>query len=223
MEEIKTLSLLSLDKSRLGSRMEEFEYPFMMLPKLSHMIVELGESLSKEEFDEVKEQVWVSKTARIYPNTYMEGPAIIDEGAELRFGAFLRGSVMVGKGAVVGNSCEIKNSVLFDEVQVPHYNYVGDSILGYKAHMGAGSITSNVKSDKTDVVIKNGLKTMKTGLRKFGAILGDFAEIGCSSVLNPGSIIGKHTVVYPLSSVRGCVEADSIYKKEGKIIRKIEE
>lgn len=220
MDEIRTEVLLSLDKCRLGMKLKEFDYPFMILPDLKDLIIELGKTLPEEEFEEVEEHVWISKSAKIFPNTYIASPAIIDEDAEIRFGAFIRGSAFVGKGAVVGNSCEIKNSVLFDKVQVPHYNYVGDSVLGYKAHMGAGSITSNVKSDKTDIVVKNGVKSMETNLRKFGAVLGDGVEIGCSSVLNPGTVIGRNTNVYPLASVRGYVEANSVFKQEGNIVQK---
>lgn len=220
MEEIKSETLLSLDKSRMGEVFQSFEYPFMILPHIKNLILELGKGLAKEDFDEIKEHVWVSKSAKIFPNTYIEGPCIIDEFAEIRFGAFIRGAVLVGKKTVIGNSCEIKNSVIFDEAQVPHYNYIGDSVLGYRSHMGAGAITSNIKSDKTNIVIKNGLKSIETGLRKFGSILGDNVEVGCSSVLNPGTVIGRNTTIYPLSSVRGYIGPDLIYKKEMMIVNK---
>lgn len=221
MNEIRTKVLLSLDKCRLGMKLKEFDYPFMILPNLKALIIELGKTLPTEEFEEVEENVWISRSAKVFLNTYIAPPTIIDEAAEIRFGAFIRGSAFVGKGAVVGNSCEIKNSVLFDKVQVPHYNYVGDSILGYMSHMGAGSITSNVKSDKTNIVIKNGLQSMETKLRKFGAVLGDKVEVGCSSVLNPGTVIGKNTTIYPLSSIRGYIAADSIFKNENNIVKKV--
>ncbi len=196
-----------------------FEYPWEALGGIGETIVKLGKSLDKSEYTEVSETVWVHKSAKIASTAYLGAPCIIGENSEVRHCAFIRGSALIGKGCVVGNSTELKNVILFDCVQVPHYNYVGDSILGYKAHMGAGSITSNVKSDKTPVVVK-GENNIATGLKKFGAMLGDFVEIGCNSVLNPGTVIGKNTVVYPLSSVRGVVPADSIYKGEGKVVAK---
>ena len=173
--------------------------------------MELGEKLPKDRYTEVKEHVWVANNATVAPSAFINGPAIIDEEAEVRHCAFIRGNAIVGKGAVVGNSTELKNVILFNKVQVPHYNYVGDSILGFKAHMGAGSITSNVKSDKTLVVVKNGEEKMETGLKKFGAMLGDHVEVGCNSVLNPGTVIGPDTNIYPTSCVRGCIPAGSIY------------
>ena len=186
-------------------------YPWEVLGELSDYIVELGATLSSEEFDHPAEDVWIAKDAKVFPSAYIGGPCIIDHGAELRQCAFIRGNAIVGKNAVVGNSCELKNVVLFDNVQTPHFNYVGDSILGYKSHMGAGSITSNVKSDKKLVVVKAGDERIETGLKKFGAMLGDEVEVGCGSVLNPGTVIGSHSNIYPLSSVRGFVPAHSIY------------
>ena len=199
---------------------EENTYPWEVLPKIHDFIMEVGMLLSKDEYEEVKEHVWVAKSAMVAPTAYINGPAIIGPDAEIRHCAFIRGNAIVGEGAVVGNSTELKNVILFDKVQVPHYNYVGDSILGYKSHMGAGSITSNVKSDKTLVSIKCDGKATQTGLKKVGAFLGDYVEVGCNSVLNPGTVIGRNSNVYPLSSVRGCVPANSIYKKAGEVAGK---
>ena len=196
------------------------EYPWEVLSKISNFIIELGMKLPKKEYIMISENVWVAKSAKIAPTAFIGGPAIIDKEAEIRHCAFIRGSAIVGKGAVVGNSTELKNVILFDKVQVPHYNYVGDSILGYKAHMGAGSITSNVKSDKTLVTIKNGDLKIETGLKKMGAILGDEVEVGCNSVLNPGTVVGSHSNIYPLSMVRGYVNANSIYKNCNEIVEK---
>ena len=195
-------------------------YPWELLPKISDFIKKLGASLPTDQYTQIKENVWVSNSATIAPTAYIGGPAIIDDEAEIRHCAFIRGNAIVGKGAVVGNSTELKNVILFNKVQVPHYNYVGDSILGFKAHMGAGSITSNVKSDKTLVTVKDGEEGIETGLKKFGAMLGDHVEVGCNSVLNPGSVIGRNTNVYPTSMVRGCIPAGSIYKKRGEIVIK---
>lgn len=220
MSELNTKKLLSLENSIIGYAFENLEYPYMILDGLGDIIKELGSRLDASKFDEVKENVWIAKSAKLYENVHIDAPAIIDEEAEVRVGAFIRGNVVVGKGAVVGNSCELKNSVLFDKVQTPHYNYVGDSVLGYKSHMGAGSITSNIKSDKTPVVLKNGAEMIETGRKKVGAVLGDNVEIGCNSVLNPGTIIGKNTNVYPLSSVRGYIRANSIYKSADEMIDK---
>ena len=191
-----------------------------MLPKIGDFIVELGETLSKEEYDQVEENVWIAKSANVFPSAYIHGPAIIGKDAEVRHCAFIRGNAIVGEGAVVGNSTELKNVILFNKVQVPHYNYVGDSVLGYKAHMGAGSITSNVKSDKKLVVVKTPEGGIETGRKKFGAMLGDEVEVGCGTVLNPGSVVGRHTNIYPLSSVRGYVPAGSIYKRQGEVVEK---
>ncbi len=195
-------------------------YPWEVLEEISGFIKKLGPSLPEERFEKRGEDIWVAKSAKIYPNVYIGGPCIIDEEAEIRPGAFIRGSAIVGKKAVVGNSTELKNVVLFDLVQVPHYNYVGDSVLGVHAHMGAGSITSNVKADNKEVFIHAGGEDMGTGRRKVGAMLGDYADIGCNSVLNPGTVIGPHTNVYPLSMIRGCVPAFHIYKDKGRIAAK---
>ena len=192
---------------------EGVTYPYEVLPKISEFILELGKTLPADKFECREDNIWIAKSASVAPSAYIHGPAIIDEEAEVRHCAFIRGNAIVGKGAVVGNSTELKNVILFDKVQVPHYNYVGDSVLGFKSHMGAGSITSNVKSDKTLVVIKSGEEKIETGLKKMGAILGDCVEVGCGSILNPGSIIGANSNVYPLSSVRGVIPAGSIYKK----------
>ncbi|MBR6665053.1 MAG: UDP-N-acetylglucosamine pyrophosphorylase [Lachnospiraceae bacterium] len=195
-------------------------YPWELLPKIKEFIVKLGETLDSDVYEKRGEDIWVAKSAKVAPTACLNGPLIVDEEAEIRHCAFVRGSAIVGKGAVVGNSTELKNVILFNKVQVPHYNYVGDSILGYKAHMGAGSITSNVKSDKTLVVIKNGEEQVETGLKKVGAMLGDNVEVGCNSVLNPGTVIGRNSNVYPTSCVRGMVPADSIYKKNDEIVGK---
>ena len=189
-------------------------------PKISAFILELGATLSEEEYEKRGENVWVAKSATVAPTAYINGPAIIGKNAEVRHCAFIRGNAIVGEGAVVGNSTELKNVVLFNKVQVPHYNYVGDSILGYKSHMGAGSITSNVKSDKKLVVVKTEEGNIETGMKKFGAMVGDEVEVGCGSILNPGTVVGSHTNIYPLSSVRGFVPAGSIYKKQGEVVEK---
>ena len=194
------------------------EYPWEALPEISEFIYELGKALPDEKFNKVGEDVWIAKSATVASSASITGPCIIDENAEIRHCAFIRGNAIVGKGTVVGNSTELKNVVLFDSVQVPHYNYVGDSVLGYKAHMGAGSITSNVKSDKTLVIVASPECRIETGLKKFGAMLGDHVEVGCNSVLNPGSVVGHNTNIYPLSSVRGFVPAGSIYKKQGEVV-----
>ncbi len=195
-------------------------YPWEALPKIKDFIISLGETLPEEKYERREGNIWIARSAKVFPSAYIGGPAIIDEEAEIRHCAFIRGSAIVGKGAVVGNSTELKNVILFNKVQVPHYNYVGDSILGFKAHMGAGSITSNVKSDKTLVVVKAGEETLETGLKKFGAMLGDQVEVGCNSVLNPGTVIGKNTNIYPTSMVRGLIPVDSIYKRQGETVEK---
>ena len=202
---------------------EGVTYPFEVLPKISEFIVKLGQTLPTDKYEFKGENVWIAKSAKVAPTASITGPAIIDEEAEIRHCAFIRGNAIVGKNAVVGNSTELKNVILFDCVQVPHYNYVGDSILGYKSHMGAGSITSNVKSDKTLVVVKdrNAGEEIATGLKKFGAMIGDEVEVGCGSVLNPGTVIGKNSNIYPLSSVRKVVPANSIYKNQNEIVEKI--
>lgn len=197
-------------------------YPWEVLPFIHDAILKVGSTLSKEEYDQVEEDIWIAKSAKVAKTASIHGPAIIGKNAEIRHCAFIRGNAFVGEGAVVGNSTELKNVILFNKVQVPHYNYVGDSILGYCSHMGAGSITSNVKSDKTLVVIKAGEERIETGIKKVGAMLGDYVEVGCGSVLNPGTVIGAHTNIYPLSMTRGYIPANSIYKKQGEVAVKSE-
>lgn len=220
MEGCKIKNLFNLNETIAAKLFDGAEYPWEVLPKISAFITELGETLSEEEYEKRGENIWVARSAKVAPTAYINGPAIIGKNAEVRHCAFIRGNAIVGEGAVVGNSTELKTVVLFNKVQVPHYNYVGDSILGYKAHMGAGSITSNVKSDKTLVVVKDGQERIETGLKKFGAMLGDEVEVGCGSVLNPGTVIGPHSNIYPLSSVREVVPAGSIYKKRGEVVEK---
>ena len=200
--------------------LQQFTYPWEALSGIKHLIVELGQKLPAEQYTQVSEQVWVHNTAKVDPSAYLGMPCIIGANTEVRHGAFIRGAALVGENCVVGNSVELKNVILFDNVQVPHYNYVGDSILGYKSHMGAGSLTSNVKSDKSLVVI-HAEQEIPTGLKKVGAMLGDFVEVGCNSVLNPGTVIGRNSNVYPLSCVRGVIPADSIYKAQGNIVKKV--
>ncbi len=221
MEECKICNLYSLDQSIARKLLESAVYPWEVLPKIKEFIIELGNQLNKDEYEQKGENVWIAKTAKVAPTAYINGPAIIGKDAEIRHCAFIRGNAIIGEGAVVGNSTELKNVILFNKVQVPHYNYVGDSILGYKSHMGAGSITSNVKSDKKLVVVKNGDAKIETGLKKFGAMIGDNVEVGCGSILNPGSVIGKNTNIYPLSSVRGVIKENSIYKNQNEIVEKI--
>lgn len=220
MDNIRIKDLYSLEETIAAPLLETVEYPWEALPKISAFIKELGESLSSDLYEKRGEDIWVAKSAKVEPSASLNGPLIIDEDAEIRHCAFIRGNAIVGKGAVVGNSTELKNVILFNMVQVPHYNYVGDSILGYKSHMGAGSITSNVKSDKKLVVVK-GDEKYETGLKKFGAMLGDHVEVGCGSILNPGTVIGRNCNIYPLSSVRGVVKENSIYKKAGEVVEKI--
>ncbi|MDY4840051.1 MAG: UDP-N-acetylglucosamine pyrophosphorylase [Lachnospiraceae bacterium] len=220
MENAKIINLYTLEETIAGTYLSQFTYPWEALKGIGDFIKELGPTLDKEKFEKRGENIWVAKNAKVAPTACLNGPLIIDEEAEIRHCAFIRGSAIVGKGSVVGNSTELKNDIIFNSVQVPHYNYVGDSILGYKSHMGAGSITSNVKSDKTLVVVKDKEEKIETGLKKFGAMLGDHVEIGCNSVLNPGTVIGKDTNVYPLSMVRGVVPAHSIYKNKNEIIEK---
>lgn len=212
--------LYTLEETIAKEIFEGVTYPWEVLPKISSFILELGEKLSEEEYEKRGENVWIAKSAKVAPTAYINGPAIIGKDAEVRHCAFIRGNAIVGEGAVVGNSTELKNVILFNKVQVPHYNYVGDSILGYKSHMGAGSITSNVKSDKKLVVVKTPEENIETGMKKFGAMLGDEVEVGCGSVLNPGTVVGSHSNIYPLSSVRGYVPGRSIYKKQGEIVEK---
>ncbi len=220
MEQFTIKNLYQLEETIAAELFEGALYPWELLPKISGFILELGKRLPADKFTQVKENVWIANSAKVAPSACLNGPLIVDEEAEIRHCAFIRGNAIVGKGAVVGNSTELKNVILFNKVQVPHYNYVGDSILGFKAHMGAGSITSNVKSDKTLVVVKNGDTQIETGLKKFGAMLGDHVEVGCNSVLNPGTVIGRNSNIYPVSMVRGCVPAGSIYKKKGEIAEK---
>lgn len=196
-------------------------YPFEVLPLIGGFIIDLQKKLNKDDFNIINENIYIHKSVKVYETANIFGPAIIDEGTEVRPGAFIRGNAIIGKNCVVGNSTELKNVIIFDNVQVPHYNYVGDSVLGYKSHMGAGSITSNVKSDKTLVIVKDGDKHYETGLKKMGAILGDNVEVGCNSVLNPGTVIGRNTNIYPLSSVRGVIPENSIYKSKENIVKKI--
>ncbi len=220
MEQCKVKHMYDLNETIAAGLLEGVEYPWEALKGISDFIRSLGPSLDPDRFEQRGENIWVAKSANIAKSAFLNGPLIIDEEAEVRHCAFIRGSAVVGKGCVVGNSTELKNAILFNLVQVPHYNYVGDSILGYKSHMGAGSITSNVKADKTLVVVKDAKGQIETGLKKFGAMLGDYVEVGCNSVLNPGSVIGRHTNIYPLSMVRGTVPANSIYKNKNEIVEK---
>lgn len=220
MENVEIKDLFNLDETIAKDLFDGVAYPWEVLPKIGEFIVKLGETLPLDEYDKRGDNVWIAKDAKVFESAYINGPCIIGKGAEVRHCAFIRGNAIVGEGAVVGNSTELKNVVLFNKVQVPHYNYVGDSILGFKAHMGAGSITSNVKSDKKLVVIKDGKDTIETGLKKVGAFLGDNVEVGCGSVLNPGTVIGRESNIYPLSSVRGVVAAGSIYKNKGEVVLK---
>ena len=213
--------LYNLNETIAKDIFEGATYPWEVLPKIKEFIIELLKKLDKEEYEQISENVWVAKSAKVAPTAFIAAPAIIGKNAEVRHCAFIRGSAIVGENSVVGNSTELKNVILFNNVQVPHYNYVGDSILGYKSHMGAGSITSNVKSDKKLVVVKNGEEKIETGLKKFGAMVGDNVEVGCGSILNPGTIVGRNTNIYPLSSVRGTISENSIYKNKGEIVEKI--
>lgn len=222
MKELTVSELYSLDETLAKDIFEDVIYPWEVLPKIGEFIQKLGDTLSEEEYEKRGENIWIAKSAKVAPTACIHGPAIIGKDAEVRHCAFIRGNAIVGEGAVVGNSTELKNVILFNKVQVPHYNYVGDSVLGYKAHMGAGSITSNVKSDKTLVTVKTPDGPIETGLKKFGAMLGDNVEVGCGSVLNPGTVVGAHTNIYPLSMVREFVPANSIYKKRGEVAEKYE-
>ena len=220
MNNITVSELYNLDETIASKLFQGVTYPWEALPRIHDFIIELGKALPKDIYEERGENIWVAKSAVVAPTACLNGPLIIDEDAEVRHCAFIRGNAIVGKGAVVGNSTELKNVVLFNKVQVPHYNYVGDSILGFKAHMGAGSITSNVKSDKTLVVVKGEGISIETGLKKMGAMLGDNVEVGCNSVLNPGTVIGRNSNIYPTSMVRGVIPADSIYKTRTEITEK---
>lgn len=217
MHDLTIEVLYNLDHTLAAELLKTKTYPWEALGEIGSFILQLGSTLSSDNYEKRGDNIWIAKSAKVAASASITGPCIIGENTEVRHCAFIRGNALVGNGCVVGNSTELKNVILFDEVQVPHYNYIGDSILGYKAHTGAGAITSNVKSDKTLVTVKCGEEKIETGLKKFGAMLGDNVEIGCGSVLNPGTVIGKNSIVYPLSSVRGFVKADSIYKKAGEI------
>ena len=223
MDTITIAELYTLDETIAKDIFQGKTYPWEVLPLIGEFILELGKTLSEEEYEKRGENVWIARDARVAPTASINGPAIIGKGAEVRQCVFIRGNAIVGEGAVVGNSTELKNVILFNKVQVPHYNYVGDSILGYKAHMGAGSITSNVKSDKKLVIVKGASAWIETGLKKFGAMLGDGVEVGCNSVLNPGTVVGPWTNIYPLSCVRGVVPAHSIFKRPGEVVGKRED
>ncbi len=225
METAKICNLYNLEETIAGEYLAQFTYPWEALKGIGDFIKKLGPTLDPSKYEQRGEEVWVAKNAKVYPSACLNGPLIIDEEAEVRHCAFIRGNAIVGKGSVVGNSTELKNVIIFNSVQVPHYNYVGDSILGYKSHMGAGSITSNVKSDKTPVVVKDSYASKEeiaTGLKKFGAMLGDYVEVGCNSVLNPGTVIGPHSNVYPLSRVRGVIPGNSIFKDPDHVVAKHE-
>ena len=223
MEKAKIINLYTLEETIAGEYLAQFTYPWEALAGIGDFIRKIGPTLDKEKFEQRGEDIWVAKSATVFESAYLHGPLIIDEEAEIRHCAFIRGNAIVGKGSVVGNSTELKNVIIFNSVQVPHYNYVGDSILGYKSHMGAGSITSNVKSDKTLVVVKDSYDTkeeIETGLKKFGAMLGDYVEVGCNSVLNPGTVVGSHSNIYPLSRVRGVIPSHSIFKDKDNVVAK---
>ncbi len=222
MMQVEIKNLYDLSQTIAGESLKNYTYPWEVLPHIGALITAIGETLDPEEYEQKGEQIWIARSASVAPSACINGPCIIGKQAEIRHCAFIRGNALVGEGAVVGNSTELKNVILFNGVQVPHYNYVGDSILGYKSHMGAGSITSNVKSDKTLVVVKGEGVRIETGLKKMGAMLGDFVEVGCNSVLNPGTVIGRHTNVYPTSMVRGVIPESSIFKKSGEIVKKKE-
>lgn len=220
MNPITIADLYDLEETIAARLFEGVTYPWEVLPYIHDFIIELGKTLPTDVYELKGENIWVAKSAKIAPTAFLNGPLIVDENAEIRHCAFVRGSAIIGKGAVVGNSTELKNVVLFNKVQVPHYNYVGDSILGFKSHMGAGSITSNLKSDKTLVVVKDEKTCYETGVKKMGAMLGDCVEVGCNSVLNPGTIVGRNSNIYPTSSVRGVIPANSILKKDGTLVVK---
>ena len=220
MESITINDLYDLKETIAAKVFEGLVYPWEALSLIGDFIPRLGQTLDPEIFEQREENVWVAKNAVVFPSACLMGPLIVDEEAEIRHCAFVRGNAIIGKGAVVGNSTELKNVILFNKVQVPHYNYVGDSILGFRSHMGAGSITSNVKSDKTLVVVKNGEERIETNRKKFGAMLGDYVEVGCNTVLNPGTVVGRHTNIYPVSRVRGVIPPNSVYKNQGEIMEK---
>ncbi len=223
MSKLTIQDLYDLNETMAAGLFDGLTYPWEALPKIGEFIKTLGASLSEEEYEKKGENIWIAKSATVAPTAYIHGPVIIGKEAEVRHCAFIRGNALVGEGAVVGNSTELKNVVLFNKVQVPHYNYVGDSILGYKAHMGAGSITSNVKSDKKLVNVHTPEGDIETGIKKFGAMIGDNVEVGCGSILNPGTVVGRDSNIYPLSSVRGVVPENSIYKKQGEVVEKYED
>ncbi|MBE6738022.1 MAG: UDP-N-acetylglucosamine pyrophosphorylase [Ruminococcaceae bacterium] len=220
MKELKSVNLFDFEKTIAKKLFERKEYPWELLPLISDYIMELGATLDFEKFQKIGDNIWVAKSAKVAPSASLNGPLIIDEDAEIRHCAFIRGNAIVGKGSVVGNSTELKNCILFDCVQAPHYNYVGDSIYGYKSHTGAGVIASNLKADKSLVTVNFRGEKVPTGVKKFGAMIGDFGDIGCNTVMNPGTVIGRGSNVYPLSFVRGYVEANSIYKKQGEVVEK---
>lgn len=221
MQELETRNILNLDETISKNIFDNATYPWEVLTKINDFIIKLGNELDLNKFEKKSENIWIAKSAKIAPTSCIIGPCIIDEDAEIRHSAFIRGNAIVGKNVVVGNSTELKNVIIFNNVQVPHYNYVGDSILGYKSHMGAGSIISNLKSDKSLVTVKCNNEKIETNLKKFGAILGDNVEVGCGSVLNPGTVIGRKTNIYPLSSVRGYVNQNMIYKNQNEIVQKL--
>ena len=221
MKRLTINNLYNLDRTIAKELLENLTYPWEALPLIGDFIIKKGNTLDPEIFEKRGENIWVAKSAKVFDSVYLHGPLIIDENAQVRQCAFIRGNAIIGKGATVGNSTELKNSILFDEVQTPHFNYIGDSILGYKSHTGAGAITSNLKSDKSLVTVMLDGKKVETGVKKFGAMLGDNVEVGCNSVLNPGTVIGKNTNVYPLSFVRGYVPENSIYKRLGEVAEKI--
>ena len=217
---IRTIDLFDLSKSITAPLLSKCEFPWEALSKIREFILSVGPTLPEDEYENIGDNVWIAKNVSIHPNAVICGPTIISEGTEIRPGAFIRGNVVIGKNCVIGNSCEFKNSIIFDNVQVPHFNYIGDSILGYHSHTGAGAITSNVKSDKTLVKVSDGDTRIETGLKKFGAMIGDYVEVGCNSVLNPGTIIGRNSNIYQLSSVRGTVPQNSIFKSNNNIVQK---
>ena len=219
-DSMKNKNLFNMEETIAKDIFDDCDYPWEVLPKIEAFILKLGKTLSEDEYDCIDGNIWIAKSATIAPTASITGPCIIGKNTEVRQCAFIRGKALVGEGCVVGNSTELKNVVLFNNVQVPHYNYVGDAVLGYKSHMGAGSICSNVKSDKKLVVVKDGEEKIETGLKKFGAMLADHVEVGCGSVLNPGTVIGRNTNIYPLSPVRGCIPANSIYKNKDEIVTK---
>lgn len=221
LEMFNAKNYFDYSKTLAAPLFDGIEYPWEVLPRLESFILALGPMLPADEFEQVSDNVWISRSAVVAPTASITGPCIIDSGAQIRHCAFIRGNVIVGKGTVVGNSCEVKNSLLFDEVEAPHFNYVGDSILGYKSHLGAGAITSNIKNDKKNVEVHFPLGSIETNMRKLGAIVGDGVQVGCNCVLNPGTVIGKGTRIYPLNSIRGWIDEKSIYKHEGKVVEMI--